>query len=235
MAINDAVHWSADLGGGTTVALVQAGHVPIRCGSAVRAGAADPVGRWVTEEIDHEHRLLQALNCLLVETPAGRVLIETGIGERVRRQDPGDARLRRHPDRAGPRGGRVRSGLDRCRRHEPPPLRSCRRPAPGRRIAGVPAGTDRGPAGGVGDRAWRQQPARRVVRPARAPARARLGRRGLGGRRDANCCLASRWFRRAGTRPVTRRSSCVARARRRGRWPSSGTCACGHGARTRAG
>ncbi len=37
----------------------------------------------MTEEIDHEHRLLQALNCLLIETPAGRVLVETGIGERV--------------------------------------------------------------------------------------------------------------------------------------------------------
>jgi glyoxylase-like metal-dependent hydrolase (beta-lactamase superfamily II) len=39
--------------------------------------------RLVTQEIDREHRLLQALNCLLVETPAGRVLVETGIGERV--------------------------------------------------------------------------------------------------------------------------------------------------------
>ena len=28
-------------------------------------------------------RLLQALNCLLIETPAGRVLVETGIGERL--------------------------------------------------------------------------------------------------------------------------------------------------------
>ena len=27
--------------------------------------------------------MLQALNCLLIETPAGRVLVETGIGERV--------------------------------------------------------------------------------------------------------------------------------------------------------
>jgi glyoxylase-like metal-dependent hydrolase (beta-lactamase superfamily II) len=35
------------------------------------------------EEIDADRRLLQALNCLLVETPAGRVLVETGIGERV--------------------------------------------------------------------------------------------------------------------------------------------------------
>ncbi len=34
-------------------------------------------------ELDANRRLLQALNCLLVETPAGRVLIETGIGERL--------------------------------------------------------------------------------------------------------------------------------------------------------
>jgi glyoxylase-like metal-dependent hydrolase (beta-lactamase superfamily II) len=39
--------------------------------------------RWVTDEIDPENRLLQALNCLLIETPAGRVLVETGIGERL--------------------------------------------------------------------------------------------------------------------------------------------------------
>jgi len=37
----------------------------------------------VTDEIDPQNRLLQALNCLLVETPAGRVLVETGIGERL--------------------------------------------------------------------------------------------------------------------------------------------------------
>ncbi|MES2208963.1 MAG: MBL fold metallo-hydrolase [Chloroflexota bacterium] len=83
MATNDAVHWSADLGGGTTVALVQAGTFRSDAGALL-----GPVPRllwdhWVTDEIDHEHRLLQALNCLLVETPAGRVLIETGIGERV--------------------------------------------------------------------------------------------------------------------------------------------------------
>jgi glyoxylase-like metal-dependent hydrolase (beta-lactamase superfamily II) len=39
--------------------------------------------RLVTGEIDHEHRLLQALNCLLIETPAGRALVETGIGDRI--------------------------------------------------------------------------------------------------------------------------------------------------------
>jgi glyoxylase-like metal-dependent hydrolase (beta-lactamase superfamily II) len=81
--INDTVDWAGDLGGGVRVALVQAGTFRSDAGALF-----GPVPRilWdslVTEEIDHEHRLLQALNCLLVETPAGRVLVETGIGERV--------------------------------------------------------------------------------------------------------------------------------------------------------
>ena len=38
---------------------------------------------WAEGELDEHRRLLQALNCLLVETPAGRLLIETGIGERL--------------------------------------------------------------------------------------------------------------------------------------------------------
>ena len=83
MPVRDAVDWSTDLGGGTRVSLVQAGTFRSDAGALF-----GPVPRilWdalVTEEIDHEHRLLQALNCLFVETPAGRVLIETGIGERV--------------------------------------------------------------------------------------------------------------------------------------------------------
>lgn len=83
MGINDAVDWATDLGGGTRVALVQAGTFRSDAGALF-----GPVPRilWdslVTDEIDHDHRLLQALNCLFVETPAGRVLIETGIGERV--------------------------------------------------------------------------------------------------------------------------------------------------------
>jgi glyoxylase-like metal-dependent hydrolase (beta-lactamase superfamily II) len=39
--------------------------------------------KLVVDEIDADHRLLQALNCLLVETPSGRVLVETGIGDRI--------------------------------------------------------------------------------------------------------------------------------------------------------
>ena len=38
---------------------------------------------WAEGELDENRRLLQALNCLLIETPAGRVLVETGIGERL--------------------------------------------------------------------------------------------------------------------------------------------------------
>ncbi len=82
MALNDAVHWSRDLGGGTTVALVQAGTFRSDAGALF-----GPVPRmlWdeqVQGEIDEQHRLLQALNCLLIETPGGRALVETGIGER---------------------------------------------------------------------------------------------------------------------------------------------------------
>lgn len=75
--------WAADLGGGTRVSLVQAGTFRSDAGALFGPVPRILWDRLVTEEIDHEHRLLQALNCLVVETPAGRVLIETGIGERV--------------------------------------------------------------------------------------------------------------------------------------------------------
>jgi glyoxylase-like metal-dependent hydrolase (beta-lactamase superfamily II) len=83
VAINDSVDWRTSLGGGTTVALVQAG--TFRSDAGTLFGPVPRVlwGKLVTDEIDHEHRLLQALNCLLIETPGGRVLVETGIGERV--------------------------------------------------------------------------------------------------------------------------------------------------------
>jgi glyoxylase-like metal-dependent hydrolase (beta-lactamase superfamily II) len=83
VAINDAVDWLADLGGGTKVALIQAG--TFRSDAGALFGPV-PKLLWkslVTDEIDAENRLLQALNCLLIETPSGRVLVETGIGERL--------------------------------------------------------------------------------------------------------------------------------------------------------
>jgi len=83
VAFNDAVHWSADLGAGVRVALVQAG--AFRSDAGALFGPVPRVlwGKLVADEIDADGRLLQALNCLLIETPAGRVLVETGIGERM--------------------------------------------------------------------------------------------------------------------------------------------------------
>lgn len=83
MAINDAVDWQTDLGGGTQVALVQAGTFRSDAGALFGPVPRLLWGSLVSDELDPEHRLLQALNCLLIETPAGRVLVETGIGERV--------------------------------------------------------------------------------------------------------------------------------------------------------
>ncbi len=83
MAMNDAVHWSTSLGGGTNVALVQAGTFRTDAGAIFGPAPRVLWDRLVSAEIDTNWRLLQALNCLLVETPGGRVLVETGIGERL--------------------------------------------------------------------------------------------------------------------------------------------------------
>lgn len=83
MGINDAVDWRTSLGGGTTVALVRAGTFRSDAGNLFGPVPRVLWGKLVRDELDHEHRLVQALNCLVVETPAGRVLVETGIGERV--------------------------------------------------------------------------------------------------------------------------------------------------------
>ena len=83
MPMNDALDWFTDLGGGTRVSLVQAGW--FRSDAGVLFGPVPRVlwERLAADEIDPQHRLNQALNCLVVETPAGRVLVETGIGERL--------------------------------------------------------------------------------------------------------------------------------------------------------
>lgn len=83
VGINDAVDWRADLGGGTTVALIQAGTFRTDAGAIFGPVPRLLWGGLVTDEIDADHRILQALNCLLIDTPAGRVLVETGIGERL--------------------------------------------------------------------------------------------------------------------------------------------------------
>lgn len=81
--LNNSVHWSAELGGGTRVALIQAGTFRSDAGALLGVVPRILWDRLVADEIDEDHRLLQALNCLLVETPAGRVLVETGIGDRI--------------------------------------------------------------------------------------------------------------------------------------------------------
>jgi glyoxylase-like metal-dependent hydrolase (beta-lactamase superfamily II) len=78
-----SLDWSTDLGGGTRVSLVQAGTFRSDAGALFGPVPRILWDRLVSDEIDADHRLLQALNCLFVETPGGRVLIETGIGERV--------------------------------------------------------------------------------------------------------------------------------------------------------
>jgi glyoxylase-like metal-dependent hydrolase (beta-lactamase superfamily II) len=81
--LNDAVHWSAELGGGTRIALVQAGQFRTDAGAVFGAVPWMLWDKHVAAEMDADRRILQALNCLLIETPAGRVLVETGIGDRV--------------------------------------------------------------------------------------------------------------------------------------------------------
>lgn len=81
--INERVDWRTDLGGGTTIALIQAGS--FRADAGVVFGPVPKLmwGDLVADEIHDDHTLTQALNCLLIETPAGRVLVETGVGERL--------------------------------------------------------------------------------------------------------------------------------------------------------
>src|SRR6266536_1585647 len=83
MPINDSVDWSRELGGPVRVALVQAGTFRSDAGALLGPVPWSLWGGLVADELDDRRRLQQALNCLLIETPSGRVLVETGIGERV--------------------------------------------------------------------------------------------------------------------------------------------------------
>ena len=209
------------------------GHVPVRRRRPVRAGAADPLGPLVTDEIDAENRLLQALNCLLIETPAGRVLVETGIGDRVDDKTR-DMRGYEGPcDRAGAADRRLRPRDRRRRRDEPPPLRPRRRPPRGRRRRGrsrAPRSSPSGPSG-TSPSATTRGSSRATSSPSSSSSA--TGARTAGPTASARSCPASPSSRPAAIRPATRRSSCARPARRRSR--SSATSACGRGARTRAG
>jgi len=81
--MTDRVDWSVDLGGGVRVALVQAGTFRTDVGAAMGPVPRALWERVMHEEIDTENRIRQGLNCLLVECPAGRAVVETGLGERL--------------------------------------------------------------------------------------------------------------------------------------------------------
>jgi glyoxylase-like metal-dependent hydrolase (beta-lactamase superfamily II) len=77
------VDWQADLGGGIRIALVQAGWFTSDAGTVFGPVPRVLWERLVADELNPDATLTQALNCLLVETPSGRVLVETGVGERL--------------------------------------------------------------------------------------------------------------------------------------------------------
>lgn len=83
MSINETVDWGHDLGGGVRVALIQAGTFRSDAGTLFGPVPWSMWDRIAGAELDDQRRLRQALNCLLIETRAGRVLVETGIGERL--------------------------------------------------------------------------------------------------------------------------------------------------------
>ena len=167
----------------TTVALIQAGTFRSDAGTLF-----GPVPRVLWDDARRRRdrrrqRLLQALNCLLIETPSGRVLVETGIGERV---DDKTRAMRGYEgpcDRARARDGGLRpetidvvamshlhfdhaGGLLRADGAQAFPAR---RSSPRRRSGRSRSATTRG--------SWR-----RYVQPELALVE-RLGRRGLGRRR----------------------------------------------------
>ena len=97
MLIDANAHWRADLGGGTTIALIQAGLFTTDAGTILGPVPREMWQRLVEDELDKRHRLTQALNCLLVETPSGRVLVETGIGERMHEHHKAQRGVRGEP------------------------------------------------------------------------------------------------------------------------------------------
>jgi glyoxylase-like metal-dependent hydrolase (beta-lactamase superfamily II) len=81
--LSETVDWRAELGGGTHIALIQAGWFTTDAGAAFGPVPRIMWQKLVEAELSPQNMLNQALNCLLVETPSGRVLVETGIGERM--------------------------------------------------------------------------------------------------------------------------------------------------------
>lgn len=97
MLIDASAEWRAELGGGATIALIQAGTFTSDVGTLL---GPVPRSMWeglVSDELNPDHTLTQALNCLLVETSGGRVLVETGVGERMDEHHRAQRGVRGHP------------------------------------------------------------------------------------------------------------------------------------------
>ena len=186
---------------------------------------------WSTDEIDPEDTLTQALNCLLVETPAGRALVETGIGERMDDQHREQRGVPAgHP--AGPPRRRLRP-----RHVDVVALSHLHFDHAGGLLAAdgdarLPPGPRRRAGRRVGVRTGHQprlqasydQDELRLVEPW---ARGGLGRRRRGGHARG---LGHPDRRPLGRPPGHRRSRPGL-----GTWASSATCACGRGAPIHAG
>jgi glyoxylase-like metal-dependent hydrolase (beta-lactamase superfamily II) len=83
VSLTERVDWRTELGGGVRVALVQAGTFTSDAGTVFGPVPRTLWERLVADELNPDATLTQALNCLLVETPGGRVVVETGIGTRM--------------------------------------------------------------------------------------------------------------------------------------------------------
>ena len=159
MSLNDAVAWSADLGGGHDRRARPGGDVPDRRRGGLRSGAAHPLGAPRRRGADPRPPAGPG-----PELPAGRDAGRPGPGRdrdrrTGRREDParaGAARATRSCPPCGP------AGFDPATvdvvAHEPPPLRSRRRPPRPPTAGGPSRGPGSWPSGPSGRSPWVRNP-----------------------------------------------------------------------------
>ena len=191
MAINDAVDWSTDLGGGVARRPDPGGHVPVRRGDAVRARAVGPVGR-PRRRRDRRQAAPPPGPQLPPDRDDSRVACSSrpGIGDRV------DDKTRAMRGYEGPwivpaleTAGFAPETRQR-RGDEPPPLRPRRRAAPGGWLARRSRTRRSSPSrpSGRSPSATTRGSSRRTSSP--SSARRDLGQAGLGRRASTRSCPA---------------------------------------------
>ncbi len=80
MAVDVDVDRTVDLGGGVRVSVVRAGTIMVDAGTAFGPVPWVLWGGLTADEIDADWRIPLARNCLLIETPSDRILVDTGAG-----------------------------------------------------------------------------------------------------------------------------------------------------------